>query len=71
MTQHPLMYHDNFWNKSLSNATMNRAFFFAGNLEKGHYARDEMNTIFSVYDRMRIANIFQNSKYWYRIKKRS
>jgi hypothetical protein len=69
MSQHPLMYHDNFWNESLSNTTMNRAIFFAGSLEKGHYDRDEMNAIFGVFNRVQLANILQNSKYWYTIDK--
>jgi hypothetical protein len=71
MSQHPLMYQDNFWNKSLSNDTMNRAIFFAGSLEKGHYDREEMNSIFGVYNRVQIGNFLHNSKYWYPINQKS
>ena len=71
MSQHPLMYHDNFWNQSLPSEVINRAIFFAGSLEKGQYDKEEMNILFGVYNRVQLANFLQNTISWFPIENKS
>jgi len=67
MSQHPLMYHNGWWNAPIEDGGRKRSVFMAGNFDPGAYGRLEKDRIFEVMSRTALYDLLAKRKLLYGI----